>query len=449
MALERITQQSPTSAASGATPTGRSAPAGRAQHAKGGVQPPRLGITAKSISQTAPKKMPDTPAQERRATRYRHQRAAASLLPGSRTGLCLWAVASMSYGVDVIHSTAEDRARFSGLQTCGSVWACPCCSGTVSETRRGELNALLAWARAEGLHPVMLTLTARHGAADALPTLLSGMKDAKRRLSVHRTSTALRPRIVGHVTATEVTGGGANGWHPHFHQVMLVRADDQAAALALVETLREPWLASLRRAGLDGAGAAFQVQGATAAGQYLGKWGAAEELALSGKKSGRAGRSPFQLLADYADQGDKRAGALFAEYAAAFKGRRQLVWSPGLKKRAGIDEVSDERAAEDAARRLDESKADALVGHFTPSEWPKVRHARAAILKMAEVVGAAGVDAVARLAKAQHRVHVAARGRRKQDAGGSPKGGPGAGWCNPCPAPEATGSPKPSHGASA
>lgn len=336
--------------------------------------------------------MPDTPAQERRATRYRHQRAAASLLPGSRTGLCLWAVASMSYGVDVIHSTAEDRARFSGLQTCGSVWACPCCSGTVSETRRGELNALLAWARAEGLHPVMLTLTARHGAADALPTLLSGMKDAKRRLSVHRTSTALRPRIVGHVTATEVTGGGANGWHPHFHQVMLVRADDQAAALALVETLREPWLASLRRAGLDGAGAAFQVQGATAAGQYLGKWGAAEELALSGKKSGRAGRSPFQLLADYADQGDKRAGALFAEYAAAFKGRRQLVWSPGLKKRAGIDEVSDEQAAEDAVREAAEEETQ--VGHFTPKGWARVREHRAAILKMAELAGSAGVDAV-------------------------------------------------------
>ena len=230
--------------------------------------------------------MPDTTAQERRAARYRHQRAAARLLPESRTGLCLWAVASLSYGVDVIHNTAEDRARFSGLQTCGSVWSCPCCSGTVSETRRGELNALLAWARAEGLHPVMLTLTARHGADHALPALLNSMKEAKRRLANHRQSKAMRPRIIGHVTATEVTGGGVNGWHPHFHQVLLVKAASQAEALELVEALREPWLAALKSEGLDGAGAAFQVQGATAAGQYLGKWGAAEELALSGRKSG-------------------------------------------------------------------------------------------------------------------------------------------------------------------
>ena len=69
-----------------------------------------------------------------------------------------------------------------------------------------------------------------------------------------------------------------------------MRAGSQAEALDLVEKLREPWLASLRAEGLDGSGAAFQVQGATAAGNYVGKWGAAEEeLALSGKKSGRAG----------------------------------------------------------------------------------------------------------------------------------------------------------------
>ena len=87
-----------------------------------------LGNTAKSVSHFPSA----TDAQERRATRFKHQRAAAKLLPNSRTGLCMWAVASLSYGVDVINNTQEGRARFSGLQTCGSVWACPCCSGTVS-----------------------------------------------------------------------------------------------------------------------------------------------------------------------------------------------------------------------------------------------------------------------------------------------------------------------------
>ena len=118
-----------------------------------------------------------------------------------------------------------------------------------------------------------------------------------------------------------------------------------------------------------------------------------------GQKSGRAGRSPFQLLADYADQNDARAGALFAEFAGVFKGRRQLVWSPGLKKLAGIDEVSDEQAAEDAVRMADESKHDERVGHFTPKGWSVVRRHRAALLKFAELAGAAGVDAVVQASK--------------------------------------------------
>ena len=118
-----------------------------------------------------------------------------------------------------------------------------------------------------------------------------------------------------------------------------------------------------------------------------------------GQEVGRAGRSPFQLLADYADQNDARAGALFAEFAGVFKGRRQLVWSPGLKKLAGIDEVSDEQAAEDAVRMANESKHDERVGHFTPKGWSVVRRHRAALLKFAELAGAAGVDAVVQASK--------------------------------------------------
>lgn len=351
-----------------------------------------LVITAKSVGHF----LPATDAQERRATRYKHQRAAAKLLPKSRTAKCLWAVSSLQYGVDVIHNSIEQRARFSGLQTCGSVWSCPCCSGTVSEQRRGELNALLVWARKNGYHPLMLTLTARHSRTDGLADLLDGMKKAKRALANHRTFKALRPDLVGYVTATEVTGGGKNGWHPHFHQIMLLKAKDQADAIAKVEVLRSPWLASLRGAGLDGAGAAFHVQGASAAGNYVTKWGAAEELTLSANKQAKSkdGRMPFQLLADYAEHDDKQAGALFAEFSETFKGRRQLVWSPGLKKLARIAEVSDEKAAEDAVRRADESQADKQVGHFTPDGWKRIRAHRATVLKFAEVGGEAGVSAV-------------------------------------------------------
>ena len=402
MALERITQQSPTSGQPAATDTGRSAPAGRAQHAERGVPPPRLGKTAKTVSQIKPKtaqvpRFGDTPAQELRSKRFKHQRAAARLLPGSRTALCLWSVASNADGVNVMHSAVDNKARYEGLQTCGSVWSCPVCSAKVSEQRRQEMNDALAMARHEGLFPVLITMTARHKRGDSLAVLLEAMKKAKKRWGSHRSYVSMKEAkggpLVGSITATEVTGGGANGWHPHFHMLAFFKCATEAAALAAAEGLRDAWTASIAKEGLTGNGAAYDVQAGAAAGNYITKWGAAEELALGGKKKGRGdGRAPFQLLADYADNDDAHAGALFAEYAKKFARHRQLVWSKGLKARFLINEIDDEAAAEEA-RRAESDESETLVGHFTPIEWGRYRSQRAMILKMTEVAGLMGFAA--------------------------------------------------------
>lgn len=403
MALERVTQQSPTSGQPAATDTGRSAPAGRAQHAPDTPPGVALGKTAKTVSQIKQKtaqvpRFGDTPAQELRSKRFKHQRAAARLLPGSRTALCLWSVASNADGVNVMHSAVDNKARYEGLQTCGSVWACPVCSAKVSEQRRQEMNDALAMARQEGLFPVLITMTARHKRGDSLAVLLEAMKKAKKRWGSHRSYVSMKEAkggpLVGSITATEVTGGGANGWHPHFHMLAFFKCATEAAALAAAEGLREAWTASLAKEGLTGNGAAYDVQAGAAAGNYITKWGAAEELALGGKKKGRGdGRAPFQLLADYADNDDAQAGALFAEYAKKFARHRQLVWSKGLKARFLIDEIDDEEAADEEARRAESDESETLVGHFTPIEWGRYRSQRAMILKMTEVAGAMGFAA--------------------------------------------------------
>ena len=336
-----------------------------------------------------------------RAARFRQQRHAVALLKGTgigRVGTCRWAVVSKAAGVDVALTTYGDgseRAHYQGLQTCGSVWLCPCCSARISETRRGELNALLAWARSEGHQVFMGTFTARHGARDELAPLLDRMKIAKKRMHQHRAWRRIKIVMLGTVTATEVTGGGRNGWHPHFHVLFVV----QAGAEIDPDELREAWLASLRGAGLSGAGAGFSWQDATAAGRYVGKWGAAEEVALGGEKKGRAGggRSPSQLLAASSDEGDRRAGALWRDYAQAFHGRRQLVWSRGLKALAGVGEVDDATAAEDAAQ---DGQTQEKLTNITHGIWqdshglPGAKRRRGRILDAAEETRAAGVWAV-------------------------------------------------------
>lgn len=340
-----------------------------------------LGITAKSVGHS-----------QGRARRFRWQRHAAKLLGGKgRVGLCRWSVVSKARGVDVVEtryaSTGETRAHFEGVQTCGSVWSCPCCGARISETRRGELNRLLVWARARGLAVSMVTLTARHGREDDLADLLDRMKDAKRRWAQHRTYRATKADVVGSVTATEVTAGGANGWHPHFHMLLLTRPGVDLAALG------PAWLASLAAAGLDGAGAAFQVQDASAAGHYVAKWGAGEEMTMTSRKAGRkgGGRTPAQLLAASCDQGDEMAGHLWREFSDVFRGRRQLVWSRGLKALVGLGEISDEDAAQDQRQEDQQEVARGNISHPCWSE--KVANGphdrRGAILNRAEAIGAA------------------------------------------------------------
>lgn len=334
-----------------------------------------------------------------RMARYRHQRGAAALLGHShRVGLCQWAMISrhVGVGVDLIDYPDRQRAAFTGVQRCGSVWVCPSCSARISEVRRGELNALLAWARSRGLFPVMVTLTARHGRDDDLGDLLERLKKAKQRLHRHRTWAGMKVKIVGSVTATEVTHG-RNGWHPHLHMILLVMAEDESEAVTMADNLLRPWLASLHGAGLDGTGAGFRAQGAAAAGAYVGKWGAAEELALQGQKLGRGGgRTPAQLLAAAVDDHDDEAGALWQRFAAVFQGRRQLVWSRGLKKSAGIEDTSDEDAAAEDAKPVRRE-----IAKIEPHRWcggmigPKgARHRRGLILNAAEERGAEGVAAV-------------------------------------------------------
>lgn len=364
----------------------------------GGVAP--LGNTAKSVDQPVSAKS-DEQDQKRKAQLARHcrmaafrlQRRAAKLLPDERVGLCRWAVQSREAGVDIMLTQYEGgaiRASYAGLQTCGSVWLCPCCGRRISETRRGELNEMLAWARAEGLQPVMITLTSRHGIRDQLAGQLDAMKRAKQRLRQRREWRAIKNRIAGTVTATEVTHG-AHGWHTHFHEIVLVEAEDEAEAIAVLAGLDRVWRACLLGVGLSGGRAAWLVQGAAAAGRYVGKWGAGEEMTMTGAKSARGkGRTPLHLLAD-ADADDEHAGLLWRTYGLAFKGRRQLVWSPGLKGRVGIDDTSDAEAAQDESQDDVEDVAPLLnIEHEIwtgRTGWLGARYRRGRILSAAEIGG--------------------------------------------------------------
>lgn len=313
------------------------------------------------------------------------QRTAGSLLEGkSRVGLCRWAVQRNDQPVEVHRADDSGRAFYAGLQSCGSVWACPVCSSKISEVRRQEMNHLLAGARDRGFAVVMVTLTASHKRNDDLAEQLSKLKEAKRKLRQRRDWKALKPVLVGSVTATEVTYG-SSGWHTHFHEIFVLRCD-QVEAISTMQCFDKPWLVALQSQGLSGKlPYAYQVQDGSRAGEYAAKWGVAEEIVLGQRKTAKGeGRTPMQLLHDAGIEGDVRACKLFAEFANVFKGARQLVWSNGLKAEFGIGEVTDEQAAEDGG------EVD-LMGVFSKDDWTGngergrgVRMRRVRVLEAAE-----------------------------------------------------------------
>lgn len=305
-----------------------------------------------------------------------------------------------------VHLAREHRsAFFSGLVTCGSVWSCPVCAAKVQERRREEIAQAIDWAHTSNLQPVMVTLTFPHRAWHQLEQLLEQQADALHRLRAGAPWGRVKAwaGYRGLIRALELTHG-ANGWHPHTHEIWIVRKDLDAEELKAKVLAR--WQASCIRAGLldpnDQAQVeAFQkhavdVKGHCSASDYLAKqddarhWGADREMAKASTKAGKAkGQHAFGLL-DQARGGCTRSGALFVGYSLAMRGKRQLFWSQGLKDLVGVAEISDEDLAEQ-----EREEADAL-GHMDVDDWHTVRQAgaRAAVLDAAEAGGWPAVRAL-------------------------------------------------------
>ena len=68
-----------------------------------------------------------------RFERYAMQSVAKDLLPNERVKICLRHVAGDN--VEVRKHLKTEKAFYSGLMVCGSVWMCPVCASKISERR--------------------------------------------------------------------------------------------------------------------------------------------------------------------------------------------------------------------------------------------------------------------------------------------------------------------------
>lgn len=283
-----------------------------------------------------------------------------------RPARCRWRAAA-SVGVHV--SEELERAHYSGLERCSSIWACPVCSPIIRHGRSDDIQLAAEAAGDLGLGVVFVTMTQRHAWGDALSGTLDVMIKGWGKLQGRTAWRNLSKRVgyIGMIRATEITLGG-NGWHPHNHMLMFFEKPLTVQEIEQYQyDLGAMWI---RLCQSMGGGVPTLEHGVKAVGVFGGGKVLAEyitkvqegggeflerettiglEIARGDLKTGRRDSIlPFQLL-DAAGEGSETARTLWLEYVAATKGRRAFAWSRGLRELLlpGVEEKTDEEIIED------------------------------------------------------------------------------------------------------
>lgn len=310
---------------------------------------------------------------------------------------------SAENGVYVYVNKETGRAQYGNLMLCGSVWTCPKCANRITTARSAEVLQAIAKAPAFGF----LTLTTPHHKGMPLGHLLDLQAKAKQEFyRSHKVRNLMKSLGVhGRITATECTWGEVNGWHPHYHALLFLDApvDDDDVTDAQ-ESLATEWRNACKKAGMTSLPtlehgldlkAITDAKAMQALADYMTKYGCMPQgerinteltkwhTKTKVRPAGEplTGLTPFELLAMSDPENPECPYAqLWREFAGAFKGKRQLDWSPKLKERYGIGEQSDD----DIVNATDE-KAE-QVFEITYTVWRLIcqRNERTKPLELAE-----------------------------------------------------------------
>lgn len=304
-----------------------------------------------------------------RAERYACQSVARKALPNERVSMCLRRV-NGSF-VQVLKHIKTQKVFYDGLLVCSSVWNCPVCAAKISERRRKELEQAFDLYKKEGGHIALLTLTFSHKKIDRLKDILDMFSEATKKFMSGRAFQNIRNEIgmVGRVRALEVTYSENNGFHPHAHIALFyenaVNLDDLEDRMYLLweKACVKVGLTVNRKHGLT-------LENGEKANDYIskhGKWGLDQELSKAHIKKAKNGSlTPFDFLREYLATEDKKYLLLFREYAEHFKGKRQIQWSQGLKKRFVLEDKSDEQLAIEQIEEAD------VLGLLEYKTWKQI-----------------------------------------------------------------------------
>lgn len=293
-----------------------------------------------------------TKKADQKKKRFQLQKAARKILPNKhRIQSCHRTTA---YGT--IYATIEtngERSRLAGVHTCDSA-VCPVCAPKIAMQHAKELAAACTAAYAKGWRVLHITYTLSHHKGESLEHVLSSIASARRKyFTAGRGYQSVKKQagIEGSARSLESTVG-ANGWHPHFHELLFCSGEIPDDFEAQLKTL---WGAAVAKVGgyADEQHGLVVEEGSERISDYLNKFGRlpeegghSVEMELShghSKIARKGGKTPFALL-DAASKGDDNAARLFCEYAACMAGRSLIRWSKGLREALDLSLQDSESA---------------------------------------------------------------------------------------------------------
>lgn len=297
-------------------------------------------------------------------------------------------------GLRVSGAAGSRVVGYSGLVTCGSVWACPCCAAKIAQGRADDLGQVLTWATAAGHTVVLLTLTARHHAGQPLRQTWDAIGKAWTGLTKGRPWKTITADygVLGFARALEVTHGD-HGWHPHLHVVLVLEGPVSHGMVRLLgERTWDIWARGLAKKGYtalrDSGGLDIRVSTEATEqklAEYFVKQLAVEATHGHAKQGRKRGRTPFQIAADFFATGLVDDLELWQEWEQASKGRRQLTWSHDLRTMAGLAETE---ATDEELAAADQGDDDML--QLPDDTWRAIRATAWELLDVAETEGPAG-----------------------------------------------------------
>lgn len=245
------------------------------------------------------------------------------------------------------------------LVRCASVWFCPVCAPKIMSRRRQELQKGIEIFKRQNFYFAFVTLTIPHSYGVSLIEYMEKLQAVLKEFRGGKAWDKFKKRIGmrGYIRAQEVTYGKRTGWHPHFHELLILEKKlTKVEQKELADFLKNRWVQLCIKHGITSDekksdhlryGVDVRCGSDPVSQEYLAKTVSWELSSLTTKAAREDER--FQPLALASMMTDKEATEkekawathLWSEYMVGMYGRVAVYWSPGLKRFCGIPELSD------------------------------------------------------------------------------------------------------------